>query len=97
MKNNSKIAIVVSKFNQDITKSLLRCCTNELVANGIHKKNITTVQRVTNPKFHHISSENKATKKTVIKNPKISSTASVSSVANNKRANSNTESTYTAI
>ena len=42
-KNNYKIAIVASKFNDFITKRLLEGCLRQLESSGIDKKNITVV------------------------------------------------------
>ncbi len=44
MKKNLKIAIVVSRFNEKITESLLDCCAIELIHRGVHKSAINVVR-----------------------------------------------------
>jgi 6,7-dimethyl-8-ribityllumazine synthase len=39
-KSSWRIGIAVSQYNIEITKKLLRCCEDELVEQGIRKKNI---------------------------------------------------------
>lgn len=43
MKKPIRIAIVVAKFNQAITRSLLVCCTTELMKRGVKKSDIRVV------------------------------------------------------
>lgn len=42
-KKNAKIAIAVSQYNPEITNTLLKSCTDELIKRGVLKKNIRKV------------------------------------------------------
>lgn len=43
-KKSTKIAIIVSKYNSDITSALLESCTDELIKRGVLIKNIKVVE-----------------------------------------------------
>ncbi len=43
MKKKIRIAIAVSKFNMEITESLLRCCEQQLIKDGVSENDLNVV------------------------------------------------------